>query len=302
MYGYCSMIGYERAGNHRRGPENDVSLKDVKGVPAKKDCVLLMEKSSCVAGLVVWSMPIKEGFVSRTAEASAVPFQDARNPFSREADAMLMVADNVVDILIATKLLNETNYVRSISVETLRREFFCVLRGPDSLITVKTISICVQRLRLTISVSLSIMIRTTQATMSLKFILHDNRVLPQTAAQRWATIKPQGRRRVRKPCTVGGCGRTARKQGFCFIHGEKNLCSMQDCTRNSHQGGLCIGHGGGKRCGVQGCPKSSQSGGNCYAHGGGKRCRSTSCNSAARQEGFCFRHFRLTHESSSLVF
>ena len=130
--------------------------------------------------------------------------------------------------------------------------------------------------------SVSLMKRTSP--LSLSHILDDpSAIRPKDSTKRRKRAK-------RSTCRFEMCNKAARKRGFCFTHGGRDLCSSPGCQKCSHQGGYCIAHGGGKRCGVQQCPKAAQVGGKCFAHGGGQRCKQIDCSSAVKQNGYCVKH------------
>ncbi|KAG3180228.1 hypothetical protein C6341_g7070 [Phytophthora cactorum] len=95
------------------------------------------------------------------------------------------------------------------------------------------------------------------------------------------TKKPK---RIRRLCSVAGCGKRARSQDLCIAHGGGG------CDKAAQTNALCKAHGGGPRCQFSGCTKSSQGGGFCRAHGGGKRCTAQSCNKGTQRGDFCALH------------
>ncbi|KAF4316464.1 hypothetical protein BBO99_00008542 [Phytophthora kernoviae] len=121
-------------------------------------------------------------------------------------------------------------------------------------------------------------------------------------------------KRIRRLCSVTGCGKRARSQDLCIAHGGGRRCVVEGCEKSSQGGNMCIKHGGGKRCRhpdcgkaaqtnslckahgggprcqFRGCTKSSQGGGFCRAHGGGKRCAAEGCNKGTQRGDFCALH------------
>ncbi|KAG3093871.1 hypothetical protein PC122_g6003 [Phytophthora cactorum] len=101
------------------------------------------------------------------------------------------------------------------------------------------------------------------------------------------TKKPK---RIRRLCSVAGCGKRARSQDLCIAHGGGRRCMVEGCEKSSQGGNMCIKHGGGKRCKHPGCDKAAQTNALCKAHGGGPRCQFSGCTKSSQGGGFCRAH------------
>ncbi|GMF12739.1 unnamed protein product [Phytophthora lilii] len=101
------------------------------------------------------------------------------------------------------------------------------------------------------------------------------------------TKKPK---RIRRLCSVAGCGKRARSQDLCIAHGGGRRCMVEGCEKSSQGGNMCIKHGGGKRCKHPGCDKAAQTNSLCKAHGGGPRCQFPGCTKSSQGGGFCRAH------------
>lgn len=97
-------------------------------------------------------------------------------------------------------------------------------------------------------------------------------------------------KRIRRLCSIAGCGKRARSQDLCIAHGGGRRCIVEGCEKSSQGGNLCIKHGGGKRCRFPGCDKAAQTNSLCKAHGGGPRCQFNGCNKSSQGGGFCRAH------------
>ncbi|KAE8973612.1 hypothetical protein PR001_g25800 [Phytophthora rubi] len=101
------------------------------------------------------------------------------------------------------------------------------------------------------------------------------------------TKKPK---RIRRLCSIAGCGKRARSQDLCIAHGGGRRCIVEGCEKSSQGGNMCIKHGGGKRCKHPGCEKAAQTNSLCKAHGGGPRCQAPGCTKSSQGGGFCRAH------------
>ncbi|KAG7396922.1 hypothetical protein PHYBOEH_001527 [Phytophthora boehmeriae] len=97
-------------------------------------------------------------------------------------------------------------------------------------------------------------------------------------------------KRIRRLCSVTGCGKRARSQDLCIAHGGGRRCMVEGCEKSSQGGNMCIKHGGGKRCRHPGCDKAAQTNSLCKAHGGGPRCQFQGCTKSSQGGGFCRAH------------
>jgi len=97
-------------------------------------------------------------------------------------------------------------------------------------------------------------------------------------------------KRIRRLCSVAGCGKRARSQDLCIAHGGGRRCMVEGCEKSSQGGNMCIKHGGGKRCKHPGCDKAAQTNSLCKAHGGGPRCQYPGCTKSSQGGGFCRAH------------
>ncbi|ETL94511.1 hypothetical protein L917_07519 [Phytophthora nicotianae] len=97
-------------------------------------------------------------------------------------------------------------------------------------------------------------------------------------------------KRIRRLCSVAGCGKRARSQDLCIAHGGGRRCMVEGCEKSSQGGNMCIKHGGGKRCKYPGCDKAAQTNALCKAHGGGPRCQFPGCTKSSQGGGFCRAH------------
>ena len=76
-------------------------------------------------------------------------------------------------------------------------------------------------------------------------------------------------------------------------HIRRGMCHHPGCGKRARRGGFCVSHGGGRRCSTVDCTKAVQTGGKvgkCFAHGGGKRCEDTHCSRRALRHNYCGRH------------
>lgn len=101
---------------------------------------------------------------------------------------------------------------------------------------------------------------------------------------------PKKPKRIRRLCSVAGCGKRARSQDLCIAHGGGRRCMVEGCEKSSQGGNMCIKHGGGKRCKHPGCDKAAQTNSLCKAHGGGPRCQFVGCTKSSQGGGFCRAH------------
>lgn len=108
-----------------------------------------------------------------------------------------------------------------------------------------------------------------------------------SVANKTGTKKPK---RIRRLCSVSGCGKRARSQDLCIAHGGGRRCMVEGCEKSSQGGNMCIKHGGGKRCKHPGCDKAAQTNALCKAHGGGPRCQFPGCTKSSQGGGFCRSH------------
>ncbi|KAL3671690.1 hypothetical protein V7S43_003600 [Phytophthora oleae] len=108
-----------------------------------------------------------------------------------------------------------------------------------------------------------------------------------TTSSKEGTRKPK---RIRRLCSVAGCGKRARSQDLCIAHGGGRRCMVDGCEKSSQGGNMCIKHGGGKRCKHPGCDKAAQTNSLCKAHGGGPRCQFQGCTKSSQGGGFCRAH------------
>lgn len=100
-------------------------------------------------------------------------------------------------------------------------------------------------------------------------------------------------KRVRRKCTVAGCGNRVVQGGLCISHGAKRkTCKHPGCNKNVKKAGLCSTHGPArKRCDHPGCPKVAVQGGRCISHGAKKKlCSVTDCSKQAILSGMCKKH------------
>ncbi|KAG7389590.1 hypothetical protein PHYPSEUDO_009987 [Phytophthora pseudosyringae] len=110
---------------------------------------------------------------------------------------------------------------------------------------------------------------------------------PSSATNKDSAKKPK---RIRRLCSVTGCGKRARSQDLCIAHGGGRRCIVEGCEKSSQGGNMCIKHGGGKRCKHPGCDKAAQTNSLCKAHGGGPRCQAPGCTKSSQGGGFCRAH------------
>ncbi|KAG6609851.1 DNA-directed RNA polymerases I and III subunit [Phytophthora cinnamomi] len=108
-----------------------------------------------------------------------------------------------------------------------------------------------------------------------------------SAANKDGAKKPK---RIRRLCSIAGCGKRARSQDLCIAHGGGRRCMVEGCEKSSQGGNMCIKHGGGKRCKHPGCDKAAQTNSLCKAHGGGPRCQFPGCTKSSQGGGFCRAH------------
>lgn len=100
-------------------------------------------------------------------------------------------------------------------------------------------------------------------------------------------------KRVRRKCTVQGCGNRVVQGGLCIAHGAKRkTCKHPGCNKNVKKAGLCSTHGPArKRCDHPGCPKVAVQGGRCISHGAKKKlCAVANCSKQAILAGMCKKH------------
>ena len=100
-------------------------------------------------------------------------------------------------------------------------------------------------------------------------------------------------KRVRRKCTVTGCGNRVVQGGLCIAHGAKRkLCKFPGCKKHVKKAGLCSTHGPPrKRCEVENCSKVAVQGGRCIAHGAKKKlCSVDECTKQAILGGMCKKH------------
>ncbi|KAK1945125.1 putative WRKY transcription factor 19 [Phytophthora citrophthora] len=97
-------------------------------------------------------------------------------------------------------------------------------------------------------------------------------------------------KRIRRLCSIAGCGKRARSQDLCIAHGGGRRCMVEGCEKSSQGGNMCIKHGGGKRCKHLDCDKAAQTNSLCKAHGGGPRCQFPGCTKSSQGGGFCRAH------------
>eukprot|EP00977_Amphora_coffeiformis_P024051 scaffold14974_cov195-Amphora_coffeaeformis.AAC.58 len=100
-------------------------------------------------------------------------------------------------------------------------------------------------------------------------------------------------KRVRRKCTVQGCGNRVVQGGLCISHGAKRkTCKHPGCNKNVKKAGLCSTHGPArKRCDHPGCPKVAVQGGRCISHGAKKKlCCVADCSKQAILAGMCKKH------------
>jgi len=100
-------------------------------------------------------------------------------------------------------------------------------------------------------------------------------------------------KRVRRKCTVEGCGNRVVQGGLCISHGAKRkTCKHPGCNKNVKKAGLCSTHGPArKRCEYQSCGKVAVQGGRCIAHGAKKKlCLVEGCAKQAILAGMCKKH------------
>ncbi|RLN97831.1 hypothetical protein BBJ28_00004962 [Nothophytophthora sp. Chile5] len=102
--------------------------------------------------------------------------------------------------------------------------------------------------------------------------------------------QPKKPKRIRRLCSIEGCGKRARSQDLCIAHGGGRRCIVEGCEKSSQGGNMCIKHGGGKRCRHPGCDKAAQTNSLCKAHGGGPRCQFRGCTKSSQGGGFCRAH------------
>lgn len=100
-------------------------------------------------------------------------------------------------------------------------------------------------------------------------------------------------KRVRRKCSIEGCGNRVVQGGLCITHGAKRkTCKHPGCDKNVKKAGLCSTHGPArKRCDTEGCDKVAVQGGKCISHGAKKRvCVVDSCSKQAILSGMCKKH------------
>lgn len=100
-------------------------------------------------------------------------------------------------------------------------------------------------------------------------------------------------KRVRRKCTIEGCGNRVVQGGLCIAHGAKRkTCNHPGCNKNVKKAGLCSTHGPArKRCENEGCNKVAVQGGKCITHGAKKKlCFVSGCTKQAILSGMCKKH------------
>lgn len=138
------------------------------------------------------------------------------------------------------------------------------------------------------NVSSSPIANNTLVTSSSSMVTSAAPQLVQTSKlSKEGTRKPK---RIRRLCSVEGCGKRARSQDLCIAHGGGRRCMVEGCEKSSQGGNMCIKHGGGKRCKHPGCDKAAQTNSLCKAHGGGPRCQFPGCTKSSQGGGFCRAH------------
>ena len=107
-------------------------------------------------------------------------------------------------------------------------------------------------------------------------------------------IQSLSKKRIRRPCGVGGCTNRVVQGGVCIRHGaRRKKCNHPGCTKHVKKAGRCSTHGPPRQqCNVDGCTNVSVQGGRCISHGASKKkCCIKNCSKQAILSGMCKKHY-----------